>query len=69
MIVRCYVESIGLDGERVETWSRRRVAFSRDDERWQPFAPPSSPPPGWADVGRPGQKYRGKRSRGDGWRG
>lgn len=58
-----YVESIGEDGERVTTWSRRRVARLRDPEDDSQRSPPGSPPPGWADVGRPGERRPACRSR------
>jgi hypothetical protein len=61
--VRHYVERIGEDGERVATWSARRLARIVDPEDYVATSPPGSPPPGWADVGRPGERRRSCRPR------
>lgn len=60
--MRHYVERIGADGNTVKTWSERRMPRIDDPDAYRPQSPPGSPPPGWADVGRPGQRRRSVRA-------
>lgn len=59
-----FVQTLGANGNTVWTWSRQRrahIASERDDREY--VEPWENPPPGWADVGRPGQKQRDCRRR------
>lgn len=63
MRAAAFVLELTPDGAAAWTGRQRHAHIEREPDDFETVEPWSNPPPGWADVGRPGQKQRDCRRR------